>query len=44
MCGTRAQKIIAGKIAKVRETSANADEGHRLLCSVILMSDVEIDL
>jgi hypothetical protein len=44
MCGTRAQKIIAGKTAKVRETSAKADEGHHSLCSVIPMSDVEIDL
>jgi len=44
ICGTRAQNIIADKTAKVRKTSAKADEGHRLLCSVIPMSAVEIDL
>jgi ferredoxin len=44
MCGTCAQRIIAGETAEVRKTIAKADEGRRLLCSVIPMSDIQIDL
>lgn len=44
MCGTCAQKVISGQVARVRETSAKTKEPYQLLCSNIPMSDLEIDI
>lgn len=44
MCGKCAQKIISGRVCKIRDTSAEISPGNELLCSSVPVTDVEIDL
>ncbi len=44
MCGKCAQKVVSGKVAKIREISAKTREHCQLLCSNIPITDLEIDL
>lgn len=44
MCGTCAQTLRSGRVAKVRKTSAVTREGQILLCSSVPVSDVEIEI
>lgn len=44
MCGKCAQRVVSGEVAKIRTTSANAQEHHHLLCSTVPVSDLEVDL
>jgi ferredoxin-NADP reductase len=44
MCGKCAQKILAGEVTKVRDTSARIGDDRQLLCSTIPLSDLVIDL
>lgn len=44
MCGKCAQKIISGRVCKIRDTSAEIPAGNELLCSNVPITDVEIDL